>query len=150
VSVLQSWRNSNVFFTTKLILIGCGTVGLANSIQETFVGNGSQVPPNFKLFVDNDRSVYKKMGLNYGLKTKPGASCAYHLGDCCLGTWLCCWQGVLKCWCMCNSGDVEQQGACFVIKNNQTVFKHLETYAGDHADQTTVLYYAGTSPPTVK
>lgn len=47
---------------------------------------------------------------------------------------------------MCSAGDVQQQGAAFVLTPQQTcLFRHIEAKPGDHADADQLFAAAGLS-----
>src|SRR5438105_4187946 len=74
-AIYSAWRESNGSAKNiKLVLVGCGTPALGRSLKKKFAGESAD-DPNFQLFVDSDRSVYTKMGLQYGLGQPPGAGC---------------------------------------------------------------------------
>ena len=119
-----------------LVAVGCGTPAFAKSFAET---NGFQ-GDTLHIFVDDDLSAYKQMGLVYGNPGCSGQACA----DCCVGTWIALWRGITKCWCICSAGDVEQQGGAFVMSpDDEVLFRHIEQHPGDHADPQRLLKAAG-------
>jgi hypothetical protein len=95
------------------------------------------------MYTDPKRDAFAAMGARHGI---PSFEC----GPCVTGTLRALWQGCTRCWCMCSSGDVEQQGAAFVITpppQQQCTFRHIEQRPGDHADTNKLFRAAGLQPP---
>jgi len=90
----------------------------------------------FRLYVDPKREVYKSLGLLH--------STYFNCSQCLSGTWRALKQGITKCWCMCSSGDVKQQGGVFVLNSQgECLFKHLEQTPKDHANIKDIFEAAG-------
>lgn len=120
----------------QLIFIGCGTTGLGKSLYKRIIG---EKDPSISMYTDPKREAYAAMGANYGLAK-------FRCGKCVSGTCMALWQGITRCWCFCSAGNVEQQGAAFVLTPQQTcLFKHIEKEPGDHADANELFRAAGLS-----
>lgn len=136
----RSTRSSKV----QLIVIGSGSPSLGRSLATEY---GAEGDDSFALYVDRELVVYKSFDLRRGGKVR--------FNDVMRGTARALWQGITRCWCMCQSGDVQQQGGVFVIKpttsqtdqsNNQSlecVFAHIDQDGGDHANTDEVFRAAG-------
>lgn len=123
----------------KLVFIGCGAPGLGNSLYKRLVS--AEKDPQISMYTDPKREAYTAMGAAYGI---PKFYCGKCLSGCCMAMW----QAGSRCWCMCSAGNVEQQGAAFVLTpQQQCVFRHLEKEPGDHADPNSLFAAAGLSIP---
>jgi len=91
------------------------------------------------IFVDPTKQIHRALGLKYGIEQ---LSCS----RCLAGTWRALWQGLTRCWCMCDAGDPRQQGAIFVMdRAGKPLFQHLERFPSDHAKVAEVFRAAGIS-----
>jgi hypothetical protein len=141
--VWNAYKSSNADQNNiQLVVIGCGTVKLGRSLAMDLgaipkQGESSNSHQDlFRLYVDPKREAYTSLGL----KHKTVVTC----GKILKGMWRAVVQGITKCWCMCSSGDVEQQGGVFVLNNNgECLFKHIEDNPQDHADIKETLRAAG-------
>jgi len=125
-----------------LTIVGCGSAKLGLSLAKEFgcvpINKEDSTPHQklFSLYVDPRREAYQILGLKY----KNYFTC----GSCLSGTWKALKQGVCKCWCMCSSGNVQQQGGVFVLdQQGDCSFSHLEDIPTDHRDPQDVLKAAG-------
>ena len=131
----------------RLVFIGCGTPKLGLSIYKRLVSE--EKDPQILMYTDPKREAYTAMGAAYGIP-------AFHCGKCLSGCCSALWQGLTRCWCFCSAGNVEQQGASFVLSPNPNpqqacVFRHIEKEPGDHADPQAMFQAAGLSlPPPVQ
>lgn len=122
-----------------LVFIGCGTPKLGNSLYKRLVS--AEKDPQISMYTDPKREAYAAMGTNYGI---PKFHCKTCVTGCCAAVW----QGISRCWCFCSAGNVEQQGAEFVMTSQQAcVFRHVEKEPGDYADATALFGAAGLSLP---
>lgn len=123
----------------QLCFVGCGKPRMARSFAETynFAVSTSSKPTPYHLYVTSTE-VYQQLGMLHG------ADMAATCSRVCLGTLRALYQGCTRCWCICSSGDVQQQGGAFVIQSGgRVVFKHIEKRPGDHADMRELFDAAG-------
>ncbi len=118
-----------------LAMVGCGSPSLGRSLARDYGAIPKQKnsdPPtlaqqNFHLYCDQTLKIYRELGL----KSKVVFRCDF----CIKGPWRACVQGITKCYCFCQSGDVKQQGGIFVFRQSgDCIFKRIEDAPGDHED----------------
>jgi len=121
-----------------IAFVGCGSHKFAKSLAEAegIPVNTSSSPSTIHFFVGSPE-VYERLGMQRKMIGAP-------ISRICKATARALWQGLTRCWCICQSGDVSQQGGEFVMApNNQMLFGHMETRPGDHPDTAEFFGAAG-------
>ena len=128
------YASSNPTLSPQFCVIGCGSPKLAQSLA---IDVGAYAHPAFHIYTDQDRTAYQALGLVY--KTH------FDCWRCLRGTQLALWQGLTRCWCICESGDVKQNGGEFVMEQGtgRCLLAHVDQTPGGHAPIDDVLKAAG-------
>jgi len=140
LDVLHAFEASNGKGSgVQLCFVGCGKPHMARSFAETynFTVSTPSRPTPYHLYVTSP-DVYQQLGMPHGADTT--VTCSRF----CLGTLRALYQGFTRCWCICSSGDFQQQGGAFVIQpGSRVVFQHIEKRPDDHADTRELFEAAG-------
>jgi hypothetical protein len=115
-------------------VIGCGSGRLAKSLA---IDIGAFGHPTFHIYTDQERRAYQALGLVY--KTH------FECGKFLRGLGLALWQGATRCWCICESGDIKQNGGAFVVEGatGHCLLAHVDRTPAEHAAIDDVLRAAG-------
>ena len=128
------FSSSNPTAPPHFNVIGCGSPKLAQSLA---IDIGAYAHPHFHIYTDQDRVAYQALGLVYKSQ--------FDCGLCVRGTVRALWQGVSRCWCICESGDIKQNGGEFVLEGGtgRCLLAHVDQKPGGHAAVEDVLKAAG-------
>ena len=135
------WDAYTAHFTTSSLvaspqfnIIGCGSTRLAQSLA---IDVGAYAHPHFHIYTDQDRSAYKALGLVHKNQ--------FDCWRCVRGTQLALWQGATRCWCICDAGDVKQNGGEYVMEGGtgRCLLAHVDQTPGGHAKVDDILKAAG-------
>ena len=118
----------------QLVVIGCGTPKLARSLAEDL---GAYGHPAFAIYTDPERAAYSALGLVYANQ--------FEVGRCLRGMVRTAYDMLIKCWCICHSGDTRQNGGVFVLDKGTgaRLYAHVDQQPNDHAPVGQVMKAAG-------